>query len=567
MNYFLERSEQEISAACSQIIGVETSEIDIEEPNAKFDADLAVPCFKFAAQKSKSPQELASQLAAELRLEMIESVEAVGGFVNIWLKPTSLAEGIHQDLVEEQSFGERSEGQGKKVIVDFIGLNLSKPFSVGHLRPTLQGQALINLYRALGYEVVGDSHIGDWGTPFGMWVVGFKKWGSDEALQKEGAYELGRLYVKFREEAEANPELIDKAKNWLKKLETGDDEAVGYRERFSKISLDHMNAVLARLGVIADENLGESFYVPGAKALVGKLIKEGAATKQDDNSVIIPLADLGIETPALLQKSDGSLLYAMTDIETIRYRLERWQPEKIIYSVGGEQQFHFQQVFAVAGKLGYETELVHPWFGTIDEKDETGKRAKMSSRKNTALLESLLDKAHEVARSNVNQENNLTDDDINKIAIGAIKFTEFAQARRTNILFDWDRMFSLLGFSGPYVQYAAVRVRSILQKLDEQSDEQLELSSVYDWKTEKSLLAQLAKYPGVVREAATEYEPHRVAQYTYDLARAWNKYYEEVSIVDSEGEERKARIQMLRVLSHNFEHSLGLLGIEIPKRM
>lgn len=381
MKYYLERLERELVDSVAKELGVESTDLVIEKANPKFGADLAMPFFALASKLGKSPQEIAEQVASALSHDSFEKTEVVSGYLNIWLKAESVASGLAGDLSETEEYGDRDEGEGKTVIVDYIGLNLSKPFSVGHLRPTVQGAALINLYRALGYNVIGDSHLGDWGTPFGMWVVGFEKWGSDEALEKDGAYELGRLYTKFRSEAENDEELIDEAKAWLKKLEAGDEQAIAYKERFTKISLDHMNTVLARLRVEPDENLAESFYVTEAKKLVDELVDSGTAIRQEDGSVIVQLDDYDIGTPVLLQKSDGSLLYATTDTQTIKHRNETWNPVKIIYSVGGEQQFYFKQIFALADKLGFEMELVHPWFGTVDELDDSGKRGKMSSER------------------------------------------------------------------------------------------------------------------------------------------------------------------------------------------
>ena len=564
MKYFLERFKENVASQLAQEFGVEAKDIVFEKANSKFGADVAIPLFSLAPKLSKSPVEIATRAKEVLKNDDIEKLDVVSGYLNIWLKPTSLATNLKQDLNDSQIYGETDDGSSKTIVVDYIGLNLSKPFSVGHLRPTVQGAALINLYRALNYKVIGDSHLGDWGTPFGMWVVAYEKWGDEEKLETDGVYELGRLYVKFREEAQNDEALKDEAKAWLKKLEDGDEQAIAYKDRFGEISYSHMNKVLNQLKIYPDENLGESFYVTEAKALVEELIDQCVATRQEDGSVIVELEEHGLDVPILLQKSDGSLLYATTDVQTIKYRKDTWNPEKIIYSVGSEQQFHFKQVFALAKKLGYDMELVHPWFGTVDEVDTEGKRGKMSSRKNTALLENLLTKAQEVAREKINNPE-VSDEDVEKIAIGAIKFTDFAQSRRTNILFDWDRMFNLQGFCGPYVQYAAVRAGSILSKLtDENNDGAI---NSYDWASEARLLKQLALYPGVVSEAAHEYEPHKIAQYSFDLAKEFNKYYENVSITESTGEERTARIWLLRVIRTNFEHSLGLLGIEVPSKM
>lgn len=554
---------ENLEQAIATILEVDATLVQSELANESIEADIAVPLFRFAKEKQTAPDQLARQVAETLKDEAYEHVEALSGFVNITLTSRAIADCV-SSLVSGGALGESTEGHGKTIVVDFIGPNLSKPYSVGHLRPAVQGAALIELYRALGYEVIGDSHLGDWGTPFGMWVVGYLKWGDETALERDGVYELGRLYVQFRKEAKEDPELMDEAKAWLKKLEAGDAQALEYKKRFTDISLEHLETILGRLKIVPDENLGESFYVENAMKLVNQLLEQGIALRNNDSSVIVDLSDVGIDVPILLEKSDGSVLYATTDIETIRYRIERWKPEKIIYSVGSEQQFHFKQVFALAKKLGYQSEFVHAWFGTVDELDEDGKRGKMSSRKSAALLENLLDTAETKAKEHI--KNEIPEDDIKKIAVGAIKFSDFSASRQTNILFDWDKMFSLQGFSGPYIQYAAVRVRSILSKLNEHPDK-LSTQLDYDWVKEKDILFTLARYPDVIKSAATEYEPHRVAQYAFDLAQSMNRYYEAVSIQNSEGTEREARVAILGLVSSTFEHSLKILGIEIPEKM
>lgn len=567
MNYFLPKIRGQIGERIADILGVDVAWVIVTDASDKFDADLAVPCFAIAKDRGDDPQAIASDVASKLEMPEIEKVEAVTGFVNIWISPKTTAEGLSRDVASIDEYGCGNEGGGKNVVVDFIGLNLSKPFSVGHLRPTVQGWALIQLHKALGYEVVGDSHLGDWGTPFGMWVVGYEEWGSDEALQKDGAYELGQLYVKFREAAKDNEEYMERARAWLKRLEQGDEEALAYRQRFYTISMAHAESVLNRLDVYADENLGESFYVDSAQELIDELVEKGIAKQQHDGSVIVRLEEYGLDTPILLRKGDGSALYATSDLETIRYRKERWNPVKIIYSVGGEQQFHFKQVFALAHKLGYDknTELVHAWFGMIDEVDEdSGRRGKMSSRKNTALLEQLLDKSETKAREMMGEDKELSDEDIKKIAVGAIKFNDFVAPRKTNMLFDWDKMFSLQGYSSVYIQYAAVRAGSILQDLPVVNNLG-ELS--YDWLAERELLLQLARYPEVIRAAAEDYEPNKVAVYLYELARIWNRYYENTNVSNAEGDLLTARTWLLQVLQKNFAHALGVLGVEVPSKM
>jgi arginyl-tRNA synthetase len=286
--------------------------------------------------------------------------------------------------------------------------------------------------------------------------------------------------------------------------------------------------------------------------------------QNDDGSIIVPLDDAGFDVPLLVQKSNGAALYATSDLATILYREETIKPDKVIYSVGAEQQFYFSQLFAMAKKLGITTELVHLWFGVIDQFNEDGTRERMSSRKGVVLMEALLDQAEEKARAVV-EGRGVSEDDVKKIALGAIKFSDFVSDRRTNILFDWNTIFALTGVSGPYVQYAAVRVNKIIRDNGNGSP----LVDGYDYTAEKAIIAKLLEYPDVVRRAAEELEPHKVANYIYELARELNRYYEATPVAtgDVTPEEKSARLGVLTKASHVFAHGLGLLGIEVPEQM
>jgi arginyl-tRNA synthetase len=418
---------------------------------------------------------------------------------------------------------------------------------------------------ATGWKVITDNHLGDYGAPFGIWVVGFLKFSSDEALAKDGVYELGRVYIATKaalkeEKEQSSHELADQVQDWLIRLENGDEEAARYSQRFNEISLKHIHDIMNRLKISTDYELGEAFFAPKGKEAVQELLAKNVAIQNDDGSVIVPLD--GFDVPLLVQKSNGAALYATTDLATLMYREETWHPDRVIYAVGAEQQFYFSQLFALAKKLGIHTELIHLWFGTIDQLDDEGKREKMSSRKGVVLMEELLNIAEEKAREVV-EGRDVRDEDVKKIALGAIKFTDFIADRRTNILFDWDSIFALTGFSGPYVQYAAVRVNKILH---DNEGEQPEIGN-YDYEAEKAVLAKLLEYPSVVRLAARDLEPHKVANYIYELARELNRYYETTRVGDAEPNERAARLEVLARVSHVFTHGLNLLGIEIPESM
>ena len=358
-------------------------------------------------------------------------------------------------------------------------------------------------------------------------------------------------------------EIEKKAEEWLLKLENGDKEALNYSNKFNEISLKHIHDVMARLKISTDYEYGEAFFAPKGKAAVQKLIESGVAIQNEDGSVIVPLEEYGFDVPLLVQKSNGAALYATNDLATILFREEEFAPDKVVYSVGAEQQFYFSQIFAMAKKLGIKTDLYHLWFGVIDQLNEDGTREKMSSRKGVVLMEELLDKAEERAREIV-AGRDVSEEDVKKIALGAIKFSDFAADRRTNILFDWENIFALTGFSGPYVQYSAVRVNNILRK--EQNFEMVDFEN-YNFEDEKNIILQLLAFPEVVKIAARDLEPHKISKYLYDLAREMNRYYEKTRVSDAPEIEKSARLTLLKKVSKTFENGLDLLGIEIPEKM
>lgn len=552
-------------------------EATISYPDEKFGDYSCNAAMQLVGKLQKNPRIIAEQIADKLaESEIVASTEVAGaGFINVRVEPAALISTLEKQQQEAekrgQAFGENEDGKDKTVVVEYPSPNMAKPYSVGHLRPGNQGWAVKQLMEATGWKTITDNHLGDYGTPFGVWVVGFKKFSSEEKLVNGGVYELGRIYIETKaalkeEEKTGKSELADEVQQWLLKLEQGDAEAAELSERFNKISLEHIHNVMRRLKISTEHELGEKFFVEKGKKAVKRLIDEGIAKQNDDGSVIVALDEFGIETPILLQKSNGAALYATTDLATIEYRESEWKPDRVIYAAGGEQQFHFAQLFALAKKLGVTTELIHLWFGTIDQKNEDGTREKMSSRKGVVLMEELLDEAEKRAREVV-KDREVSEEDIKKVALGAIKFTDFAADRRTNILFDWQTMFNLTGYSGPYVQYAVVRLNKILGDNEVKSKDFASYN--YSWHEEKPVLIKLLEYPEVVKYAADTYEPHRVAAYVYELARIMNRYYEKTPVATGEvsEDEKGARLALLKQVSSVMQHALNLLGIEVPSRM
>ena len=541
-------------------------EVSLTRPRPEFGDFATNIAMQLAGKLSKNPREIADELLGELsKNEIFETIEVAGpGFLNLRVSAKKLEKLLSHDFSDQ--FGSNNDGEGKLALIDGPSPNMAKPYSVGHLRPGNQGWAAKKLLEFSGWKVITDNHLGDYGTPFGIWVVGFKMFSNDEKLAERGVYELGNVYIKtkavMKEQGEGG-EIEKQAEEWLLKLEKGDKEAIEFSDRFKEISLKHIHDVMARLKISTDYEYGEAFFAPKGKAAVRKLIESGVAVQNEDGSVIVPLEEYGFDVPLLVQKSNGAALYATNDLATILFREEEFAPDKVVYAVGAEQQFYFSQIFAMAKKLGIKTDLYHLWFGVIDQLNEDGTREKMSSRKGVVLMEELLDKAEERARGIV-AGRDVSEEDIKKIALGAIKFSDFAADRRTNILFDWENIFALTGFSGPYVQYSAVRVNNILRK--EQNFELVDFEN-YDFEAEKNVILQLLAFPETVKMAARDLEPHKISKYLYDLAREMNRYYEKTRVSDASEIEKSARLTLLKKVSKTFSNGLDLLGIEVPEKM
>ncbi|MEI6850868.1 MAG: arginine--tRNA ligase [Candidatus Saccharibacteria bacterium] len=557
-----------IKSIVSQLFGV-NQDIQLSRPDSQFGDFATNVAMQLAKQLGKNPREVADQLAEKLReTGGFTEVNVAGpGFINVRLSARGLSDSLNSAW--SANYGENDDGAGKTVVVEYPSPNMAKPYSIGHLRPGNQGWAVKRLMEATGWKVITDNHLGDYGAPFGIWVVGFIKFSSDEKLSKDGVYELGRVYIETKkalkdEAAGGDTQLADQVQQWLLKLESGDEEAINYSKRFNDISLEHIHQIMGRLKISTDYELGEAFFAPKGKAAVQELLKNGVAIQNEDGSIIVPLDDYGFDVPLLIQKSNGAALYATTDLATMLYREDNWHPDRVIHAVGAEQQYYFTQLFALAKKLGIKTELIHLWFGMIDQLNDDGTREKMSSRKGVVLMEELLNQAEAKAREVV-KDREVSEEDIKKISLGAIKFSDFVSDRRTNILFNWDNIFALSGFSGPYVQYAAVRVKKILN--DNQTD-QTDISS-YDYESEKPLILKLIDYPEVVRLSARDLEPHKIAAYLYELAREMNRYYESTPVAtgDVTTIQKQARLAILLKVSYVFEHGLSLLGIEVPSSM
>ncbi len=547
----------------------EELDIELSRPDEQFGDYATNVALRLNKIVGRPPREIAEELANILKdqPEFTEVTVAGPGFLNLRVKDTFLASSL-QKAVEQSPdgmYGANKDGEGITVISEFPSPNMAKPFSVGHLRPALQGWAVAQIMKLNKYEVITDNHLGDAGTPFGKWVVGFLRYSSDEKLEQGGINELARIYIATtadlkEEKAKDEHVLADEVQSWLQRLESDDKEAVQYRDRFNKISLDHMHQVMDRLQISTQYEYGESYFVARGQKMADELLERKIA-KESDGAVIVPLDEYNIDTPVMLRKANGTALYATTDLATIEFRQKTWQPERVFIHTGQEQAFYFRQLKALAQKAGFEDTIVHLWHGLVDQLSDDGTRAKMSSRKGVILLNDLLDEAQKRAEQNMKEG---TPTDIEAVALGAIKFADFMADRKKGSLFDWETMFNVQGFSGPAVQYAAVRISSILSKADLRNPQPID---TYDWTAEHNLLLELTAFPALIKELSENYELHKLAAYLYQLARTLNRYYEQTQILKSEDDALSSRLWLLGVTYQVFATGLDVLGIPIPEKM
>ncbi|MEO0025225.1 MAG: arginine--tRNA ligase [candidate division WOR-3 bacterium] len=589
--YFLARCRQLLSDRFAEL-GLELTPAEIRTGEPEIDADLAVPVFRLAKTVRKSPEELAHQIAETLNLTgtPFAAISASRGYVNLKFQPCELARRVFEDYhgispgfscQSPERYGSFTFGTGKTIVIDYSSPNIAKPFSVGHLRSTVIGQALYNIYSFLGYRVIGDNHLGDWGTQFGKLLCAYEMWGDAAELSRSSTRHLLDLYIRFHQEAKEKPELEKKAREWFRRLETGDPVARTRWQEFVRLSRQEFERVYQLLGVRFDHTLGESFYAPRLQSVINRALRLGIARREkppatvtageetvsaEETVVLIPLDRFGIKVPLLLQKSDGTSLYATREIATAEYRIEEWHPEKILYVVGNEQEFYFKQFSAAMKLLGYDVPCIHVNFGLIRLPE-----GRLSTRAGRfILLEDVIHEAIERAMAII-QGRDLPESEKEEIArrvgVGAIKYADLSQNRVKEVVFDWNRMLALDGDSGPYLQYAYTRTRSIMRKAGNPEIADFHPETLVA-PEELNLLKQIALFPDAVIAAAQNYEPHRIANRIYRLTRDFSVFYDRIPVLTAPSPElKRSRLVLVEMVGTVIRTGLKLLGIEVMERM
>jgi len=565
--FMLTRIKQEISGALSSVLSLSETEILnlLESPKQLDHGELAMPVFALAKTLKKAPPLIAKEKAEQLKGQMsqVESVEALGGYLNFKFKREYL-----QNVLEESTrtggIAAGLEGRGKKIVIDYSSPNIAKPMSIGHLRATVIGQAIRNLSLSQGYEVVGINHLGDWGVQFGKLAWAYKKWGSEYDFSKKPFESLYQIYIRFHEEAEKHPDYDKQGAEYFRRLEQGDEEIRKIWKRFIDISLKEYDRIYGMLGIKFDLVQGEAFYNEHLTPTIQK-IKKAGLLEESEGAQVVFLNEK--DPPCIIVKSDGTSLYATRDIASAIYRHEVLKGDKILYVVGVDQTLHFQQVFGVLKKMGYDwaENCYHIAFGMYRFKDE----GKMSTRRGRVIfMDDVLEKAIEIVRKIIDEKNpGMPEKEkvAQQVGVGAIIFNDLMNDRIRNVDFDWEKALDFEGDSGPYVQYCQVRCNSLIRKYGEKIERKFTVN--LDSPEERELIKVLLSYDQTLKAAFRSFKPNVVAQYLLDLCRAFNQFYQRHRVLDGEANLKASRMLLIQITRDIIRDGLKVLGIPSPEVM
>ena len=531
----------------------------IEIPPKDEMGDFAFPCFILAKTLKKNPVAIAQDLAEKLRKELpreLSNVDFSGGYVNFFLDKKILARDVLKK-VKEKDFGTNDSFRGKNFVIDMSSPNIAKPFGIGHLRSTIIGNSISEIAKANGYNVTKINYFGDWGTQFGKIILAYKKWGSEAKLRKDSVGHLQELYVKIS----SDDKYDDAAREEFRKLEQGDSENAGLWKKFRKLSVSKFDEIYKILGVTFDVTSGESEYNDKMDSVIEEL-KKKKLLKRDDGALIVDLKKdrLGV---ALIQKSDGTSLYATRDLAAVKERKKKYKFDKMVYEVGQEQSLHFKQVFKILEKLGYSwvKDCVHVSHGLYLDKD--GK--KLSTRKGRIIyMKDILDEVVEKAKKKLGEESlskKVLEERARKIALAAIFYGDLKNSRENNIVFDADKFLSFEGDTGPYLLYSYARAGSIVRKV--KNRKKFQILDLKD--SEIKLLKKISSFGEIVKRANDFLAPHLIANFAFELSQIFNEFYHSCPVLGSSEEE--FRLELVDAFRVTLKKALGLLGIEVLEEM
>lgn len=568
---FKEEIAKQISEKCE---GLQREEVKraIEIPTDSKMGDYAFPCFKLAKVFRKSPQLIAEDIAEKLSDDDIFSkVEQVNAYVNMFINFERIAEETIGSVIKSgDKYGESNIGNNKTIIVEFSSPNIAKPFHIGHIRSTVIGNSIYKLYEKIGYKVVRINHLGDYGTQFGKLIVAYRRWGSEDELIKEPIKSLLGWYTKFHEEAEKNPELNDEARKAFANLEHGSIEEKRLWEIFRKYSLEEFERVYKLLGIKFDSYAGESFYTDKMPKIIEELKDKGLLIKSQGAEIVdLEEYDLGA---CMIEKSDGTSLYATRDIAAAIYRKNHYDFDKCIYVVASQQNLHFKQWKKVLELMGYEwqKDCIHVPFGLVMLEDGA-----MSTREGRVVfLEDVLNQAISKTKEIIDEKNpdapNV--EEISKqVGVGAVVFNELSNNRIKDYTFSWDHVLNFEGETGPYVQYTYARASSVIRNASEDDMDKVKNCNIeckyINSDSAKNLIKLIYRIPEVIIDSAYKDEPSILTRHTIDVAQAFNKFYHDEHILVDDEYERCAKLALVETSRIAIANCLKLIGIEAPERM
>lgn len=543
----------------------------VNESHGDYASNVALQLGKIL---KKDPQVIAESLVNILEKEdkkkYFERFEAVSGYVNFFVSQGRLFDVFRKILEEKSIFGSSFRGGGKTAIVEYFQLNTAKEPHVGHVRSALIGDALKRIIRSQGYETVSDTHVGDWGTQFGILIAAYKKFGNREEIEKDPLKELEKLYVRYHDLMEEDSSLRDAGKQEFAKLEEGDPENRKLWEWFNEVSLEKLNEMSSLLMLEPfDLSLGESFYEPMLRDIRAELLEKNVAQKKEDGAVTVDLEKYNLDE-AVVSKSDGASTYLLRDLAKLKHVWTTYHYALNVYIVDSRQSFHFRQLFKVAELLGWEgvRESVHVSYGFM--KLPSGMLSTRGG--NIIALEAVVNEARERVKRIIEEKNPGLD---NKervaylVGLGALKYFDLSHNPKSDITFVWDEVLNFEGNSGPYLQYTYARIRGILRKDRSFSPDKAEFQGnpmLSEYETR--LLRKMARFPEIVEDAASEYSPHKICQYLFGLSQAFNAFYQEIPVLQEEDKDlRVMRLSLVTAVSQVLKNGLGLLGIEVLEEM
>ena len=562
-----------IANEISKVVSINQDEIkkSIEKPKGTENGDYAFPCFRLAKTLKKAPQAIATEIKENIQINenQITKVEVVGGYLNFFVNKELLAKEVLQEMANAEEYGKSAIGNGKNIVIDYSAPNIAKPFHIGHLRSTVIGAALYKIYKYLGYNVTGINHLGDYGTQFGKLIEGYKLWGNEYNIEENPIDELTKIYIRINQACKEDEQILENCRNNFKKLEDGDPYCVELWQKFRELSLKEFQKVYDLLGSKFDSWNGEAFYSDKMSEIVEILEKSGKLI-ESEGAKIVDLEDKGINTPCIIEKSNGSSTYATRDLAAIMYRARTYDFDKALYVTSYEQVLHFKQIFEVAKFLGldekYTNVLEHVSFGMVLL--PTGK---MSTREGTSVkLIELLKESISRAKAIIEQKNpdlENKDEVARKVGVGAVIFNDLANSRIKDEIFDWDTILNFQGETGPYIQYTYVRTKSVIEKAGGVP----EISAVNTELLQDEYSIRLAKliygFEDVLVQVTDKNEPSILSRYLIDVAKAYSNFYNENKIINDDKALQDARVYLTYSVGRILKMGAELLGIKMPDKM